>query len=360
MKSRLFSKRYHPPGTSPGTLVTHRNGFETPLRISLYHFGPDHLQEHTDIRLAQCRDSLRGDAVNWIEIEGSVDAETLHELGDMLGLHQLALEDVLNRGQRPKLDSYEKQLFLILNLPCTQDGHLAIDQVCLFAGDNYVITIHGGLAQRPFRLVAERLRSKNSKLRENGPDFLLYALLDATIDTGYPVLEALGERIDALEDSVLDEASPRTVEAIHLLKRELLLLRRMIWPQREVLNELDREEREYFSAETRVYLRDCYDHTIQLMDLVEAYRDMCASLLDLHFSKTSTRLNEIMRVLTVIATLFIPPTFLTGIYGMNFDRGSGPLSMPELGWPLGYLMVWLLSLGMITGMLVYFRRKGWF
>jgi len=229
---------------------------------------------------------------------------------------------------------------------------MSIEQVSLFFGNNYVISFYNG-EKDPFDPVRNRLRS-GGRLRSRGADYLLYTLLDVVIDQGFPVLEALGEWIEDLEDELLGAPSKQTLAQIHELKRDMLLLRRTLWPQREVINQLLREDQSLIEEATRPYLRDCYDHTIQIMDLFETYRDMAAGMMDVYLSSTSYRLNEVMRVLTVIATIFIPPTFLVGVYGMNFA------DMPELHWRYGYLGSWLVIIAMIGGMLLYFKRKKWF
>jgi magnesium transporter len=207
----------------------------------------------------------------------------------------------------------------------------------------------------------QRLRKHSGRIREQQADYLLYALLDITIDRGFPVLENFGENIEALEDELLENPCNQTLAKIHHTKRELLLLRRMLWPQREVISTLLREEQPQLTANTRLYLRDCHDHAVQILELIEAYREMSASMLDVYLSSISNRLNEVMRVLTVIATIFIPLTFLVGVYGMNFGvQSKSPWAMPELDWYYGYPLLWLVMIGIAVGMVLYFKRKNWF
>jgi magnesium transporter len=354
-----FTKQYHPPGTAPGTLAPRTAKRLVAPRIRLIDYDSNRFEEHDDATAEDCRASMALPAVTWIHIQGDPDLELLTELGAMLELHPLALEDVVNSGQRPKVDTFESQLFVVLNRPVIDDEGSHIEQASLFLGEGFVVSFHSG-ASDCFEPVRKRLRNKGGRFRERGADYLLYALLDMVIDEGFPVLEAFGERIEALEDALLDEPGRETLNEIHEVKRELLLLRRMLWPQREVLNVLMREDSPLIEEGTKIYLRDCYDHTVQIMDLLETYRDMTASMLDVYLSSVSNRLNEVMKVLTVIATLFIPPTFIVGVYGMNFDRKAGPLSMPELGWPYGYVLVWVVIVALAGGLLVYFKRKRWF
>ena len=348
-----FTKRYHPPGTSPGTLTAHEAPVTHPLKLRLIEYNATLLNEREDIPPLECKAYLERETLTWIHAHGSASPELLNELGEIFGLHPLALEDVLNTGQRPKLEHYDHQLFAIMSLPVWRDEVLHTEQVSLFLGENYLISFYNG-DHDPFDPVRKRLRGKGGRLRGRGADYLFYALLDVIIDQGFPVLEDLGEWIEDLEDQLLGAPSREILAQIHELKRDLLLLRRMLWPQRELVNQLLREDQSLIQEGTRPYLRDCYDHTIQIMDLFETYRDMTAGMMDVYLSSVSNRLNEVMRVLTVIATIFIPPTFLVGVYGMNF------INMPELHWRYGYLGSWSIIVAMIGGMLLYFKRKRWF
>jgi len=355
----LFTKHYHPPGTAPGTLHKPPSPEQKPARLHVIDYGPDHFEERDGLSPAECRAYLDRDTVTWIHVQGHVGAELLGELGELFGLHMLALEDVVNTGQRPKVDAYDAQIFVVMSRPVMKDEGVHTDQVSLFLGERFVVSFVAGSAE-PFEPVRTRLRPEGSRMRERGADYLLYTLLDLVVDEGFPLLEAIGEQVEEIELDLLENPVPKTLARIHRLKRDLLLLRRMLWPQREVANSLARDEQFLVKPETRPYLRDCYDHTIQVMDLIETYRDMAAGMLDVYLSSASNRLNEVMRVLTVIATVFIPPTFIVGVYGMNFDRRAGPWNMPELGWPYGYLFAWVVILGLIVGMLAFFKRRKWF
>jgi len=348
-----FTKRYHPPGTAPGTLTAHEAPPAQPLKLRLMEYDASALNEWEDISPVACKAHLESETITWIHAYGCTTPELLRELGEIFGLHPLALEDVLNTGQRPKLENYEHQLFAVMSLPLWRGEELSAEQVSLFFGKKYVISFYNGDSD-PFEPVRKRLRGSDARFRGRGADYLFYSLLDVIIDQGFPVLEDLGEWIEDLEDELLGTPSKQTLSQIHELKRDLLLLRRMLWPQREVINQLLREDQALIQEATRPYLRDCYDHTVQIMDLFETYRDMAAGMMDVYLSSTSNRLNDIMRVLTVITTLFIPPTFLVGVYGMNFG------DMPELHWRYGYPLAWLIIVAMAAGMLMYFKRKKWF
>ncbi len=353
-----FTKRYHPPGTPPGTLVEHPEPTEHPLRLRLIDFSAAGVSEQDGVSSGQCKSSLTDDTLTWIHAHGQATPDVMRELGEKFGLHPLTLEDVLNTGQRPKVESHDHQLFIVMSLPVWRDGELSTEQVSLFLGKDYLISFHNS-DDDTFEPVRKRLHA-DERMRARGVDYLLYALLDLVIDQGFPILENFGEDIEELEEQLLDAPSKQTLNSIHQLKRDLLLMRRMLWPQREVISQLLREDQALIHDESKPYLRDCYDHTIQIMDLFETYRDMTANMLDVYLSSSSQRLNEIMRVLTVITTLFIPPTFLVGVYGMNFSNPNSPWAMPELHSHYGYPLVWLVIFAMIAGMLVFFKQRGWF
>lgn len=354
-----FTKRYHPPGTAPGALTTAEAIPSGPLTLRLIDYSATEYAEKENLTFEECLPYLAHPAMTWIHVQGGAPPDLLHQIGAAFGLHPLALEDVLNSGQRPKTETYDGQLFVVMSLPVRRNGSIATEQVSLFMGGNFLVSFHEG-AEDPFEPVRKRLRNHAGHIREAGPDHLLYALMDVIIDRGFPILEEVGEWIEDLEEDLLGKPTKNTLHAIHNIKRELLLLRRMLWPQREVLNSLLRGDHALIHDSTKTYLRDCYDHTIQVMDLLETYRDIMTSMLDVYLSSVSMRLNDVMRVLTVIATLFIPPTFIVGVYGMNFDHATSPWNMPELEWKYGYLFVWLIIIGMMGGMLVYFKRKKWF
>ncbi len=355
----FFTKRYHPPGTPPGTLTEVPATEAAPLRIRLIDYSADEITTRDDVTASECSPYLQRDSVTWVHVQGQSTEAALREFGESFQLHSLALEDVLNTGQRPKVEPFDDQLFIVMSVPVMEADLVAVYQASFFLNKTFLISFcEGDFA--PFQPIVKRLQDNSSRLRSRGADFLLYSLLDVVIDQGFPVLENFGLQMEEVEEQILEVTTRNTLEKIHILKRELILLRRMLWPQREVINQLVRGDHRLVREDTLVYLRDCYDHTIQVMDLLETYRDMTGSMLDIYLSSVSNRMNEVMRVLTVIATIFIPLTFIVGVYGMNFDRSAGPWSMPELGWPYGYLLVWLIMVAIAGLMLLFFRRRGWF
>lgn len=356
----FFNKRYHPPGTSPGSLREHPVRTEQPVQVRLVRYDKSAIKisESTGFGPAELPVETPGQ-LTWLHVQGRAPGSLLARIGEHFKLHALALEDVHNTGQRPKVEEYDSQVFIILSLPRFDSGQIVVVQVSFFFTADYVVSFCEGSID-PFKPILRRLQENAGKLRSRDTDYLLYALLDTIIDQGFPVLEAFGIELEEVEEKIVARANRETLVQIHTIKRELILLRRMLWPQREVINTLVREERDLISDDTRVFLRDCYDHTIQVMDLLETYRDMSVSMLDIYLSSISNRMNDVMRVLTVIATIFIPLTFIVGVYGMNFGSNSkSPWAMPELSWYYGYPLVWLLMIGVVVGMLVYFWRKRW-
>jgi magnesium transporter len=349
-------RKRHAAGTSPGTLVADPQAPRPKLHAICY--GPDGLDERDLASAAEARALLGTRAVLWLNVDGLGDAAVLERLGHDFGLHRLALEDTLNVGQRPKLDRYADHFFLVARMPDVREGVLGTEQLAVFCGGNFVITFQER-AGDCFDPVRRRLREGAGRMRSAGPDYLVYALVDRTVDDYFPAAESCSDRLDTLETEVLAKAGPDTVARLHQVRRDLLLVRRALWPLREVVASLARDTDKLVADETRLYLRDCYDHVVELMDLVENYRDIAAGLMEVYLSVVSNRMNEIMKVLTIISTIFIPLTFISSIYGMNFERGAGPFAMPELGWAWGYPFVMGLMLVTAIALLVYFRRRGW-
>ncbi len=354
-----FHKKYHPPGTPPGTLTSQPDP-AAEFRIHLTDYTDGEFTDKVLTDIDTCRDYAGRPSTTWIHIQGAFTVDVVRKLGDIFGLHPLAMEDVLNTGQRPKLDRFDEQLFIVMSLPASDGESILIEQVSLFFGGNFILSFHHGQVDR-FEPVRRRLRNASGRIRSLGEDYLLYCLLDLVIDEAFPVLEDFGDRVESLENSALDSPDRSTASAIHGLKRELLMMRRMLWPHRDVINSLLRDDTAMISDTTRVYLRDCYDHAVQVIDLIEMYRDITSGILDVYLSAISNRLNDVMRVLTVISTIFIPLTFITGLYGMNFGNDTNsPWAMPELRWYYGYPLSLLLMILVAVGMLVYFKRKKWF
>jgi len=362
-----FDKRYHPPGTSPGTLID-SGETPSPARIRLVTFNARDYSQEDDVDPETCclraqpGENIAEDAERfaWIHVQGPASSDLLTRLRQIFGLHPLAVEDVLNTGQRPKFDIFDDQLFATLNVPHFHARQARATQVSLFLGKRFVITFCPN-TEDPFAPVLRSLCKENTRIRSLGIDYLFYALIDVIIDTGFPLIESFGNAVEEIEEETLYDASNKTALRIHELRRELLLAKKMLWPHRELLNAMMHDDNELIGDQARLYLRDCYDHSIQLMDMLETYRDMTTGILDVYLTSISTRMNEVMKVLTIIATIFIPLTFVAGVYGMNFgDNKQSPWAMPELGWYYGYPLSLLLMAIIAIGMLIYFKRKNWF
>ena len=353
-------KDYAPPGTAPGAL-TATKGEAGQAKIHLLEYRSEQVNtvEIADLThlQQQLADGHPASAVTWVHVVGLGDLKILQGLQDVFKLHPLAMEDVTHLGQRPKAENYDAMMFVVLQHLAFIKNEVQTTQIALFVGKNFVLTFQpqGPDLLEPLRV---RIGSSRGRLRERDADYLAYTIIDVIVDAAFPVLEDFGERLDALEQEIVGRPTPRIMNTLYRLRRQLLRLRRVLWPQREALSRLIHEEEGLMSDEVKVYLRDSSDHAVQAMDVVENYREMAASLLDVHISNTTNRLTEVMRVLTVITTVFMPLTFVVGLYGMNFDRSS-PWNMPELGWRFGYVMVWGVLLATAVGMLVYFRRKRW-
>ena len=348
-------RRRAPPGTAPGTLLADPSAHRSSLNLISY--GDADFDERDEVSVADVEAAKGSRPVLWINVNGLADVALIESLGNVFGLHGLALEDVVNVHQRPKAEAYEDHVFIVTRM-ALPGSHLDTEQVSIFVGDDFVLTFQ----ERPgdcFDLVRDRLRHSRGRIRKSGPDYLAYALIDAVLDAYFPILEEYGERLERLEDAVISRARPELIEEVHGMKRNLLSLRRAIWPHREMVNELIRDEASVVSGQTRVYLRDCYDHAIQLMDIVETYREIASGLVDIYLSSMSARLNDIMKVLTVIATVFIPLSFIASLYGMNFDPDASPWNMPELTWRFGYPLALLLMAAVAGVLLAYFVRRGW-
>jgi magnesium transporter len=353
----VWQKHYSPPGASPGTLRPPPDALQA-VRITAIHYTPEHYQEESITDVTAFLQSIPPTGVLWLNVYGLGDVSVLEQLGTHFGLHPLCLEDVMNVPQRPKLEDYDDYEFLIFRMAIPQEELGSTEQVSLFLGPSYVITFqerHGDA----FEPVRQRLRQKRGKIRYSGADYLAYALLDAAIDGFFPLLEEIGDRLAGLEEAVLMMPTRQTLEEIYRVRRSLTGLRRALWPAREAVNAFARGESKLVTEQTTLFLRDCYDHVLQVLDVLESYRDLASGLMDTYLSSQSHRMNEVMKVLTIIATIFIPLTFVAGIYGMNFNPAKSPWNMPELNWYWGYPFSLLLMAGLALLLLAFFRRKGW-
>ena len=343
------------PGSPPGVVGSTISA--TQSQISVIRYGIDHFVEQSIETLDQLDSVFEGTAVAWVDVIGVADVALIEAIGARFGLHTLALEDVVRVHQRPKVEVYDGTYFIVLRIPHQRDS-LELEQVSLFLGTNFVITVQeypGDCLDE----VRRRIRDGRPRIRSRGADYLAYAIIDAIVDSYFPVLETYGDRLDALERRIFHSVDAEIISEIHASRQELTTLRRYLWPLRDVAARLTREDESPLTRETILYMRDCQDHAFQLLDIVDSYRDLSSSLRDAFTTAVSTRLNEVMKVLTLIATIFIPLSFIAGLYGMNFERSASRWNMPELGWSLGYPFA--LSLMVLTagGMLLFFRTKGW-
>ncbi len=342
------------PGEAPGLLKLDKDAPNEPPVITLIEYGPDCLEERKDASCEELLPHLNNELVTWINIDGLGDLSVLRTLGERFNLHPLALEDVLDTAQRPKVEQYDDYLFIVAHqLYLDAEGEIGAEQVSMFLGKSFLITLQEEGEFDVFEPVRLRIRSGKGRIRHAGSDYLAYALLDSIIDHYYPVLESIGAEIDAIEDELIDHPLARPVGSLHEHKRTLTQIRRMVWPLRDVTNLLLHDEPGLIRPETKIFLRDCYDHSVQLMDLVESYRDVLSGLTEVHISSIGLRTNEIMRVLTVISSIFIPLTFIAGVYGMNF------VHMPELARPWGYGVCLLVMLTVAIGQILYFKKRNW-
>ena len=354
---RLFHRRSG-PGAVPGQLVS--DSTSNRPRISVLTYNAAKVNEYQDIPVGQLESHLKKDFVTWVNVDGLGDAEVISEVGLLFGLHPLALEDVLHVHQRAKVEEFEDHLFVVVRMPMIRNGEFDAEQVAMFLGPNFVLTFqekHGDVLDA----VRDRIRTGRGRIRESQSDYLAYAIVDAIVDSYFPIVEATGNRMEDLEDILFEEDSvdDSVVDEIHEIRSQLRAFRRAIWPHREAMGLIVRGQHEIIQPATRVYFRDCYDHVQQIIDVVETYGEMCADLREVYFTNLSIRTNDVMKVLTIIATIFMPLSFIVGLYGMNFDTQVSPWNMPELEWRLGY-PISLTRMCLVTAAMVgYFYRRGW-
>ncbi len=341
-------------GLPPGSLVYTGERPGGPVKITLLDYDESTFNEKELQRVEECFPFREKPTVTWVNVDGIHEVDVIEHIGRHFDVHPLTLEDILNTGQRPKMEDFDSYLFIIFKMfyHGSDVDHLKTEQVSLLLGPTWVISfqeVEGDV----FEPIRQRIRNAKGRIRRMGADYLAYALIDAVVDNYFLVLEKIGEEVEHIEEELIADPSPETLHVIHRLKRELILLRKSVWPLREVIGGLERSETMLIDQKTGIYLRDVYDHTIQVIDTIETFRDMVSGMLDIYLSSVSNRMNEVMKVLTIIATIFIPLTFIAGIYGMNFTH------MPELKWPWGYPLVWLVMLGVAVTMVIYFRRRQW-
>ncbi len=347
-------------GLPSGTLIHVGERKMEEVRINVLDYNSKELIVSEIENIEECKVFKEKDTVTWINIDGLHDIDLIRNLGDMYDLHPLLLEDILNTTQRPKVEYYENYIFFVLKMIYFDKSkeEVTAEQISIVLGDRFVISFQESSGD-VFDPIRERIEKSKGRIRNNGADYLSYALMDAIVDNYFIVLEKLGVYIEDIENELIEEPKMETMYSIHSLKREMIFLRKSVWPLREVISNLMREDSPLIEENTGLFLRDLYDHTIQVIDAIEAYRDTLSGLLDLYMSSISNRMNEVMKVLTIIATIFIPLTFIAGIYGMNFDPASSIYNMPELDWTYGYPGALIAMLIVSLLMIYYFRKKEW-
>jgi magnesium transporter len=352
--SRYDNRSVKPVGSSPGTVVYIGEERADPVAISFIRFDPNGADAPRPIAASEVKPPTNGEGVAWYTIDGVHDAALLSAIGERFGLHGLVIEDIANTKQRPKIEEFDKYIFIAMKMITFDETakELLAEHVSIIIGEGYVLSFLENEGD-VFEPVRQRIASAKGRIRKMKSDYLAYALMDAIVDNYFTVLEDIGDQIDEVEDEVVERPSVSTLRTVHFLKRELIFLRRSVWPMREVVNSMLRDESELVSDETRIYLRDLYDHSIHVIDTTETLRDIVAGMLEVYLSSVSNKLNQVMKVLTVMSSIFIPLTFVAGVYGMNFKY------MPELEWQYGYPAIMLGMLAVAVGLLAIFRRKEW-
>ena len=352
--SKFIKRTSKKAGMSPGTLVhVGEQKIETP-RITVMNYDQERLEEKELKQIEEsfaCKDTP---PVSWINIDGLHEVDLIEKLGIHFNIHPLTLEDIVNTGQRPKIEDFEDYVYLVFKMLRFDEaaGHIASEQVSLILGPNYLISFQEAEGD-VFNSVRERIRKGRGRIRKSGPDYLAHALIDGVVDHYFYILEKIGEKIEQLEERLHVQPTPEILQAIHDLKREMIYFRKQVWPMREVLSTWQKTESSIVQEANKIYIRDVYDHTVQVIDTIESFRDIVSGMMDLYLSTVSNKMNEVMKVLTIMATIFIPLTFVAGIYGMNFKF------MPELEWKWSYPLLWVLLIAIFLSMVLYFKRKRW-
>jgi magnesium transporter len=351
---KLMKKRSRKAGLPPGTLIHIGEKKTEEIKITIMDYDESQFQEKEAKSFDECFPYKGRPTVTWINVDGIHQVETLEKLGECFELHPLTLEDILNTDQRPKIEDFGDYMYIVLKMFSYDDrnNEIITEQISLILGQNFVLSFQENIGD-VFNQIRERIRSGKGNIRKMGADYLVYTLLDAIVDNYFIILENIGEQIEFIEERLISNPASDTLNTIHKLKREMLFLRKSVWPLREVISGMERGESSLIKGTTKIFLRDVYDHNIQIIDTIETLRDMLSGMLDIYLTSISNRLNAVMKVLTIIATIFMPLTFLAGIYGMNFKY------MPELEWKWGYPLILLVMFTIGISMLFYFKRKKW-
>lgn len=349
-------------GMPPETLLYEGKPTNREVKITIFDYDQGHYEEKSAKDVNECSEFRDKPTITWINVDGIHRLDVLEKLSSCYSIHHLVLEDILNIDQRPKFEDFGLYIYLsfkMLSFDETKD-EIIEEQVSMIVGKNFLFTFQEEKEGDVFGLTRERIRNNKGKIRKMGADYLAYSLLDAAVDSYFLILEKMGDRIEMLEEELVASPTAKTMQSIGKIKRSLIYLRKSVWPLREVVNSLSRQGSALISQDCLIYFNDVYDHTIHAMDTIEALRDVATGMLDIYLSSISNRLNEVMKVLTIISTIFIPLTFIAGIYGMNFNTNVSGFNMPELNWPLGYLFVLGIMLLVSLSMVAYFKRRRWF
>ena len=355
-----FQKKATKTGMSPGSVVFTGEQLVEKTRITVIDYDNAHHQA-VEIEQPEMLSAYRDSAsVSWINIDGLHDTALIEKVGSVFNVHPLMLEDVVNPTQRPKLEIGEHDVYIVLKMieynAAIQE--IEVEQISIIVGDNYVLTFQETIGDMldPLR---KRIEYSGGRLRKRSADYLAYAIIDIIVDHYFVVIEALGEELTELDEAVLADPDENMLKRLYRLKRELIYLRKSLWPVREIAIQLERDEAPLFKKGTRTFIRDLHDHILQAIETVESYREMAGGIMDIYLTTVSNRMNEVMKVLTIIATIFIPLSFLAGVYGMNFDPNASPFNLPELQWKYGYVIFWFISIAIAGGLLVFFRKRKW-
>lgn len=352
------------PGEKPGTVVHTGERRMEEMRMTVHDFDHEHYNTIPIQRIERSETFLTDPSKTWIEVRGLHDIESLKSVWEYFELHPLIQEDIVSTSQRPKVEHYADTIFVVMRLLIPQTNEsgervLHSEQISLVLGKNYVLSFQESDTD-VFEPIYRRLQQETTRLRRFGPDYLLYTLMDTVVDYYFQVLDLIGEEIEKVEESLLNDPQDHDLARIHTLRRDVIYLRKSVWSLRDGINTLIRDDSPLIKEEVKVFVRDVYDHLVQVIDSIETSREMIMGMFDMYMSFVSNKMNEVMKVLTIIATIFIPLTFIAGIYGMNFDSEVSPWNMPELGWAYGYPFSLALMAILTIGMVIYFRRKGWF
>lgn len=352
-----------PPGQKPGTAVYTGEQRLEEVKMTVHDFDEQHYDVIPIQKIESSESFLQSDSKTWIQVQGLHDVDKLRTVWDYFELHPLIQEDIVNMSQRPKIEEYEDSVFVVMRMIThrNQNGQsqeLHTEQISIVLGKNYVLSFQDS-DDPVFDPIIKRLEMEGTRLRKFGSDYLAYALIDTIVDHYYQGLDMIGISIEDVEELIIEDPQEKHLQKIHKMRRELVHFRKSVWSLRDGMNSLIRDESPLISDEVKVFIRDVYDHLVQVIDIIETSREMVFGLYDMYMSGLSNRMNEVMKVLTIIATIFMPLTFVAGIYGMNFNPEASPLNMPELNWYYGYPAAWLVMLILAVIMAFYFKRKGW-